>query len=132
METQTKAKILVVDDVALNRALMSGILRKGDWIVETADNGENAFEKVKASSYEAILMDVQMPVLDGIQATERIRAYEQSIGRYTPIVAITALPAEEHKMKCLEAGMDYFINKPVSGPDLIALFKEIIEKHSTP
>lgn len=107
-------QVLVVDDNAVNRAVATGILAKDGHAVAQATNGREAVELTRRQRYDAILMDVQMPELDGLEATARIRQNEARLGRHTPIIAMTARAGSDDRERCLAAGMDDYISKPVS------------------
>lgn len=116
-------RILVVDDVLPNIQLLEILLRKGSHQVVTAVNGEEALLKFKQESFDVVLMDVQMPVMDGLQASRQIRAYEQREAKIaTPIIALTASVLEEDRLAAVEAGMDGFATKPIN---LRVLYAEI-------
>jgi two-component system, sensor histidine kinase and response regulator len=104
-------KILVVDDDALNQRMMKLLLTREGYQVDLASNGLEAFEAIKLHQYDIVFMDLQMPVMDGIEASRRIREWENG-GRHTFIVALTAsyLPEEGHVL--FEAGIDNYISKP--------------------
>ena len=104
-------KILVVDDDVLARRLMQLLLRSEGHQVDVASNGLEAFDAVKFQRYDIVFMDLHMPVMDGIEASQRIREWENG-GRHTFIVALTAsyLPEEGHRL--FEAGIDNYIPKP--------------------
>ncbi|MCL2487925.1 MAG: response regulator [Oscillospiraceae bacterium] len=108
--------ILVVDDVELNREIITGIFSGiQDLSLEFAENGQEALNKFAASSerFSLIFMDVQMPVMDGLEATKAIRALPCKYAREVPIIALTASVGEEEVSRCLEAGMNDFIEKPM-------------------
>lgn len=108
-------KILIADDVHMNAILIKAILERlipGAQIFE-AVNGLKAIEQYEAISPDIIFMDMQMPELDGTEATQRIRQLESESGHSTPIIALTAGALKEEKEKCLQAGMDDFLTKPV-------------------
>ncbi|MDQ6625440.1 MAG: response regulator [Verrucomicrobiota bacterium] len=107
-------QILVVDDNAVNRAVASGILAKDGHEVAQASNGREAVELTRRQRFDAVLMDVQMPEMDGLEATARIRQNEARLGRHTPIIAMTARAGVDDRERCLAAGMDDYISKPVS------------------
>ena len=108
--------ILLVDDNAVNQKLARALLNKlGYMAIETADNGNIAVEMCASSSYALILMDCQMPVMDGFVATRLIRSTEHASGRHTPIVAMTANAIQGDRETCLLAGMDDYLAKPI-GP----------------
>ncbi len=106
-------RILLVEDNPFNRRVASLMLQKhGDEIV-IATNGKEALDLAIRDPFDLILMDVQMPVMDGIEATIAIRAAEAGTGRHLPIIAMTAHAMKEDRDRCLEAGMDDFLTKPV-------------------
>src|SRR6185436_12227985 len=110
-EKTSKPKILVVDDDLLNQRMMRVILTREGYQVDLASNGLEALDAVKFQHYDVVFMDLQMPVMDGIEASRRIREWENG-GRHTFIVALTAsyLPEEGHVL--FEAGIDNYISKP--------------------
>jgi signal transduction histidine kinase/DNA-binding response OmpR family regulator len=105
-------RVLLVDDTMVNRRLASKMLEKLGVSVDVAANGLEAVAKVEVQRYALILMDCQMPEMDGYEATQRIREHEGSLRR-TPIVAMTASAMPEDRKRCLDAGMDDYISKPV-------------------
>ena len=105
-------RILVVDDMETNRFLLEVFLRRHGFDPELASGGEEAVRLALANHYDAILMDLQMPDIDGYTATRRIRAAE-SDGRRTPIIALTASVGTGTREKCLAAGMDEHLTKPL-------------------
>jgi signal transduction histidine kinase/ActR/RegA family two-component response regulator len=105
-------RILVVDDMETNRFLLEVFLRRHGFDPELAAGGEEAVRLALANHYDAILMDLQMPDIDGYTATKRIRSAEVS-GRRTPIIALTASVARGTREKCLDAGMDEHLTKPL-------------------
>jgi two-component system, sensor histidine kinase and response regulator len=108
-----KRKILLVEDNAVNQKLVLRILEKMGHHVDLANNGLEACEWSRARSYDVILMDLQMPVMGGLVATRKIREREKGTGRHVPIIATTAHAAIQDRNRCLEAGMDGYITKPV-------------------
>ncbi|MDF7798454.1 transporter substrate-binding domain-containing protein [Pontiellaceae bacterium B1224] len=117
------AKILLVEDNLVNQKVATAILRKAGCIVETADNGQDAIQQIHKKQYDVVLMDCQMPVMDGFEATARIRAMNKPICDI-PIIAITAHAMKDDKQKCLDGGMNDYIPKPVSRQALIDLINQ--------
>ena len=117
----TGRKMMLVEDIEINREIVMSILEDTGIEVETAINGVEAIEKfsAKSSEYDIILMDVQMPVLDGISATKRIREMEDINAQTIPILAMTANAFKEDEQACLEAGMNGHIAKPINIEDLL-------------
>jgi len=111
---QGSLSILVAEDNLVNQKLAIAMLEKAGHRVQLAANGDEAFLKWQAGGFDLILMDVQMPVLDGFDATRRIRAAEQNAGTHIPIVAMTAHAMSGDRDRCLAAGMDDYVSKPVS------------------
>lgn len=112
--SQTAARrILVVEDDAINRLYVSSLLSKHGFEVLQAKDGEEALERAAEDSPRLILMDVGLPKLNGIEATRRIRERELSRDAHTPIIAVTAHAYREDERRCLEAGMDEFLTKPL-------------------
>jgi len=119
------ANILLVEDNPINQKITLLTLKPLVNSIDTASDGREALEKFGSSSYDLILMDIQMPVMSGIIAAEKIRALEASTSRHTPIIAITANAMLGDKERCLAAGMDDYISKPFQPSSLI----DIIKKH---
>ncbi len=113
-------KILVVDDMETNLITAKALINKQGYKTDEARNGALAVEKIKAEHFDLILMDCQMPVMDGYEATRQIRDHEESQDlEKTPIIAMTGNAFEKDREKCFQAGMDDFISKPVE-PDVLA------------
>src|SRR6185436_4212224 len=114
--------ILVVDDNEINRQLMSILLTRQGHRVEVASNGLEAFEAVKVKKFDIVFMDLQMPVMDGIEASQRIREWENE-SVHTFIVALTAGYFPEDGQKLFEAGMDNYLTKPFQVEHIQRLLK---------
>ena len=108
----------MAEDNAINQRLIRHLLEARGHRVAMAGDGVAALAAWRASPYDLILMDVQMPQMDGIEATRHIRAGERSTGSHVPIVALTANAMKGDSDKCLEAGMDAYISKPIRIEDL--------------
>jgi len=118
LEDQARLDILVADDVEVNRMLALTILERQGHRVVLATNGQEAVAAYAAGHFDAILMDVQMPVMDGLQATRHIRELEKSNGRKCPILALTAYAGQDDRDKCLAAGMNGYLSKPFKAAEL--------------
>jgi PAS domain S-box-containing protein len=117
--------VLLVEDNAINRFLASTILKKWHINVTEAESGEDALALVRENHFDTIIMDMQMPRLDGLEASRKIRG----MGIFTPIIALTANAYEEDREKCIEAGMNAFISKPFNPETLFeALTSAIFKK----
>ena len=121
--------ILLVEDNELNREIAQEILREYGFQVDTAENGEVAVEKVSTAapgSYDLVLMDVQMPVMDGYTATRKIRALDDPARAKLPILAMTANAFDEDRRNALESGMNGFLSKPIVIGDLVQELHKIL------
>ena len=114
--------VLLVEDNDVNQLVALGFLEALGWTADVAQNGEEAVARAAETAYDAILMDLQMPVLDGFGATRAIRAAEAP-GRRVPIIAMTASAFEAEREKCLAAGMDDFLTKPVDSSRLASVLR---------
>ncbi len=123
-------KLLVVEDNELNLEIASTLLKEAGFAVDTAENGKIAVEKVEAASadrYDLILMDIQMPEMDGYEATRRIRALPDTKKAALPIVAMTANAFEDDRKNALRAGMNGHIAKPLDIPKLFQVLSELLK-----
>ena len=118
-------RVLVVDDNPVNRSVAAGMLERQGHRVVLASNGREAVAAARGQRFDLILMDLQMPELDGLAATARIREAERNLGRRTPIVAMTARAAEDDRARCLAAGMDDYVSKPVSRHQLLSAIARV-------
>jgi two-component system sensor histidine kinase/response regulator len=115
----TSLRILVAEDNPINRAVAAGILEKRGHSLMHAGNGREAVEAVARETFDLILMDGQMPEMDGFEATRRIRELEEATGAHTRIVAMTAHAMAGDRERCLAAGMDDYVSKPLRKEDLL-------------
>ncbi|MBI3738152.1 MAG: response regulator, partial [Chloroflexi bacterium] len=120
-------RILLAEDNAINQKLAVVLLQKAGYSVHTVDNGKQAVEQVEQAPYNAILMDVQMPELDGFEATQQIRKMEEGQGRHIPIIAMTAHALKGDRERCLEAGMDDYVSKPLEPQFLLSVLERWIQ-----
>lgn len=118
--------ILVIEDNRMNQKVVTKILQKMGHTVTCAENGKIGFESFKNGLFDAILMDRQMPVMDGIEATIQIWEYERGHSnlKQTPIIALTASAMQNDKEECLKAGMDSYLSKPIRQKDLAEQLKQ--------
>jgi CheY-like chemotaxis protein len=124
-EKQT-LQILLVEDNELNQKFAMAVLRKMGHSIEVASNGQIGVEKFKEKSFDMILMDIQMPEMNGIEATKAIRELEEleGLGKHITIIAVTAFAMEQDKKNCMDAGMDDFLAKPYKPFELEQKIKE--------
>ena len=121
--------ILLVEDNELNREIAQEILREYGFLVDSAENGAVAVEKVSTAapgSYDLLLMDVQMPIMDGYTATRKIRALDDPARAKLPIIAMTANAFDEDRRNALESGMNGFLSKPIVIDDLVQELRKIL------
>ena len=121
-----KVRILLAEDQPINRKIVIGLLKRCNWQIISAENGEEAIEKFSNEPFDLILMDVQMPKIDGFDATRQIRQLEETTGGRIPIVAMTAHAMMGDKEKCLNSGMDYYLTKPIDSKELIKLIQKLV------
>jgi len=111
-EPTTKPLILVVDDHESQRSLFKLLSDRLEVSVHVVADGVEALEAVKTFNFDAVLMDVQMPGMNGYQCTRKIREMEREINRHTPIIAVTACVLPGDREKCFDSGMDDYLSKP--------------------
>lgn len=116
--------LLLAEDNSINQKLAVAILQKAGYSVDVVDNGIQAFEKTVSGGYSAVLMDVQMPELDGFEATRKIRDWENMHGQHIPIIAMTADAMKGDREKCLDAGMDDYLTKPIES----SILRNVLER----
>ncbi len=118
-------KLLLTEDNPVNQMFAVAILEKRGHTVRIANNGQEALDMLAKEEFDAVLMDIQMPVMDGLEATRQIRAREKSTGRHIPIVAMTAHAMQRDKDECFQVGMDHYVSKPVRTEHLFEILEGI-------
>ncbi|HWW88001.1 MAG TPA: response regulator, partial [Vicinamibacterales bacterium] len=121
-----RARILLAEDNVVNQRVAAGVLERKGHHVTVVGNGREAVAAMETQSFDLVLIDVQMPDMDGFEATRLIRQRERETGRRTPIVAMTAYAMKGDKERCLEAGMDDYLSKPINSKELLARVDTII------
>ncbi len=126
--TEKKTKILVAEDDAINQLYLSGFLKAQGWMVDSAANGLIALEKFKNNNYDLILMDGQMPKMDGFETTMKIRELEQQekVEKPVPIIAITGYAIPGDRDRFINAGMDDYVSKPIDENKLLKIIHDLI------
>lgn len=120
-------RVLVVDDIQTNRVLSSRILERRGHSVRMAENGRQAIECLENEDFDLVLMDLQMPVMNGLEAMRIIRNSASAVRRHDiPVIAVTATCGDLAKKQCYESGMNGFIIKPLRSEELL----EIVEHHA--
>jgi PAS domain S-box-containing protein len=125
-EERTHLQILVAEDNAVNQLLAVRLLQKQGHDVTVAANGKEALKILEKQSFDLLLMDIQMPEMDGLEATAAIRAREQQTGGHLPIVAMTAHTMKGDQEHCLASGMDAYISKPIRVDQLLGIVKNLV------
>ena len=120
-EARKLLRVLLADDNAINRELTVRILKKRGHSVSVAQNGKLALDAMEEQHFDVVLMDLQMPEMDGFEATAAIRRKEQITGTHIPIIAMTAHAMKSDRERCLAMGMDGYISKPIQAQELIEL-----------
>ncbi|HBY62831.1 MAG TPA: hybrid sensor histidine kinase/response regulator [Solibacterales bacterium] len=124
-EPLRRLSVLLAEDNRVNQALADKLLKRRGHTVRTVNNGREALEALSSESYDVVLMDVQMPEMDGFEATHAIREREKGTGGHVPIVALTAHVMRGDDERCRAAGMDTYLPKPYSAYDLYRVIEEI-------
>ncbi|MDA8338003.1 MAG: response regulator, partial [Nitrospiraceae bacterium] len=130
MNSQTESQknkytILIVDDEQANLKLLSALVSCYGYHFETAGNGLEAMEKTKKIRPDLILLDVLMPVMNGVETCKRLKEYPDS--RHIPVIVLTSLGDKETRLKCLEAGANDFLAKPVDNAELIVRVRNLLQ-----
>jgi two-component system sensor histidine kinase/response regulator len=131
-EARRSLRILVAEDNAVNRHLVTALLGKRGHTIVSAVNGREALAAATAGGFDIVLMDVQMPEMDGLEATAAIRKLEASSGKHVPIIALTAHAMKGDREICMAAGMDEYLTKPINADRLFALVEALTSVGGTP
>jgi CheY-like chemotaxis protein len=127
---QFDARVLVVEDNITNQRVARGMLNKLGIQTEVAENGKEAIERLQKESFDLVLMDGQMPVMNGFQATRAIRDEHSAVlNRRIVVVALTANAMQSDRNRCLQAGMNDFLSKPINLPSLVKTFQRWLPSH---
>jgi len=128
--------VLLAEDNPVNRVLAVRLLEKRGHTVVTAASGRDALQEVERGSFDLVLMDVQMPEMDGFEATAALRNQEKTTGEHLPIIAMTAYAMQGDRERCLAAGMDGYVVKPIDPADLFATIEQVVaevgSRHAVP
>jgi signal transduction histidine kinase/DNA-binding response OmpR family regulator len=120
-----RSRVLVAEDSPSNQFLVKRLLERAGHTVTIAGTGREVIEMVRRENFDVVLMDLQMPEMDGLEATGNIRQMENSTGKHLPIVAMTAHAMPGNREQCLEAGMDAYLSKPVEASVLLRVIEEV-------
>jgi CheY-like chemotaxis protein len=122
-------RVLLVEDNPVNQKVAAALLRKRGHEVCIANDGIEALEAIERGPFDVVLMDIQMPRMGGLEATGVIRERERVTGGHLPILALTALAMHGDGEKCLLAGMDGYVTKPITAADLLQGLAQVIAKY---
>ncbi len=125
-------QVLLVEDNAINQRVAEEILRKAGCELRMALNGREALDELSARHYDLVLMDVQMPEVDGITATRALRERERELDRHTPVIAMTAHAMTKDRERCREAGMDGYVAKPINTRELHDEIRRVLAELQSP
>jgi len=127
-KTKPRLHILLAEDSPTNQLIAVANLKKAGHTVQVADNGLKAVQALEQEAFDLVLMDVAMPEMDGLEATQVIREREQESGAHIPIIAMTAFATKEYRDKCAAAGMDDYVTKPVNPKELQRAIEQFIKE----
>jgi two-component system, sensor histidine kinase and response regulator len=127
-ERRNRAQILLVEDNAVNQILATRLLEKRGYVVSVTGDGQAALVALEKDSFDLVLMDIQMPGMDGFEATGAIRAKEKLTGEHTPIIAMTAHALRSDQERCISAGMDAYVSKPIRTSELFSTIESLLAK----
>jgi two-component system sensor histidine kinase/response regulator len=124
-------RLLLAEDNEVNQKFAVRALTKAGHSIKVANNGQEAVDACTAESFDVVLMDIQMPIMDGYLATAEIRRQEATSSRHTPIIAMTAHAMKGDKEKCFDAGMDGYVSKPIKSKLMLTEISRVLMKEST-
>ena len=124
-------RVLLAEDNSVNQTLAIRLLEKHGHDVVLAVNGREALDALEKENFDLVLMDLQMPVLDGLSAINVVRKKEAEVGGHMPIIALTAHAMKGDRERCIEAGADDYVTKPIRTSDLLAAIDRLGEKKKT-
>jgi CheY-like chemotaxis protein len=127
-EENSEIRLILAEDEPINQILAVAALEEGGYAVTVAENGREVLEFLEKGKFNLILMDIQMPVLDGFETTRAIREHEKTTGAHIPIIAITAHAMEKDRQRCIEMGMDGYIPKPINIETLKEEIQEVLQR----
>ena len=125
-EDKHGAQVLLAEDNLVNQTLVVRLLEKRGYTVKVVGDGRSAVEAHEFGQFDIVLMDVQMPSMDGFEATAAIRAKERLAGGHIPIIALTAYALKGDKEQCISAGMDGYVSKPIRALELISMIERLL------
>ena len=125
-------RVLLAEDNAINQTIALRVLEKRGHAVTVAENGQAALNACATQEFDLILMDIQMPGMDGLEATAAIRKKEISTGAHMPIIAMTAHALKGDRERCLAAGMDGYVSKPIRTAELFAAIESVMREGQVP
>jgi CheY-like chemotaxis protein len=127
-KARSRGRILLVEDNAINQMVASALLKRREFDVVVANNGREGVTAFGGGRFDAVLMDIQMPEMDGFEALAAIRDLERGTGRHTPVVAVTAHALKEDRERCVAAGMDAYLSKPIDTTKLFEIIDDLLER----
>jgi CheY-like chemotaxis protein len=130
-ENQNRARILLAEDNAVNQTLAVRVLEKRGYVVFVAGDGQAALTALEKDCFDLVLMDIQMPGMDGFEATSRIRKNEEGTGKHIPIIAMTAHALKGDQERCIAAGMNGYVSKPIRTSELFSAIEGLLDKKNT-
>jgi len=123
---QRRMRVLVAEDNAVNQKLVSQLLRRRGHQAVVVESGRQAIDELTRGPYDLVLMDLQMPGMDGFEATAAIRTQEPTTLQRVPIIALTAHAMEGDRQRCLDAGMDGYVAKPIKADELFEAIDRVM------